>query len=76
MPDFKTTISKLEELPSDGGRTVDTLPRGLLRIFVRMNEPEEACKRLGRRLAALEGTTEATPAKPHAGYRPGPMKNG
>jgi hypothetical protein len=33
-PDLTRTIRKLEDLPSDGGRAVDTLGGGLLRTFV------------------------------------------
>jgi hypothetical protein len=40
---------RLEDLPSDGGRTVDTLAGGMLRIFVRLEKME-------RRLAKLEKT--------------------
>jgi hypothetical protein len=42
-----TPTRRLEDLPSDGGRTVDTLAGGILRIFVRLEEME-------RRLAKLE----------------------
>jgi hypothetical protein len=42
-----SSTRRLEDLPSDGGRTVDTLAGGMLRIFVRLEEIE-------RRLAKLE----------------------
>jgi hypothetical protein len=42
-----TPTRRLEDLPSDGGRTVDTLAGGMLRIFVRLEEME-------RRLTKLE----------------------
>jgi hypothetical protein len=54
-----TTVAKLEDLPSDGGRVVDVLAGANLRIFVRLNELEEQLKRLGRRVAALEGAGKA-----------------
>jgi hypothetical protein len=58
-PNFATTTRKLEDLPSDGGRAVDTLAGAILRIFVRLAAIEEAHARLGRRLAALEGPQPA-----------------
>jgi hypothetical protein len=42
-----TPNRRLEDLPSDGGRAVDTLAGGMLRIFVRLEQME-------RRLAKLE----------------------
>jgi hypothetical protein len=50
-----STIRKLEDLPSDGGRAVDTLAGAMLRLFVKLHALEEAQARLGRRIAALEG---------------------
>jgi hypothetical protein len=49
-----SSIRKIEDLPSDGGRVVDTLAGAILRIFVRLEAIEEAQARLARRLAALE----------------------
>jgi hypothetical protein len=42
-----TPTRRIEDIPSDGGRTVDTLAGGMLRIFVRLEEME-------RRLTKLE----------------------
>jgi hypothetical protein len=53
-PGLARAARKLEDLPSDGRRAVDTLAGANLRIFIRLNELEEVCKRLGRRLAVLE----------------------
>jgi hypothetical protein len=73
------TIRKLEDLPSDGGRTVDTLAGAVLRIFVRLHAIEEAQARIGRRITALEGGArvaapdppEPSPAPPAALRRRG-----
>jgi hypothetical protein len=35
---------RLEDLPSDGGRTVDTIAGGLLRLFVRVEGLEKRLK--------------------------------
>jgi hypothetical protein len=67
--DFASTIRKLEDLPSDGGRAVDTIAGALLRIFIRLNEIEAAQARLGRRVAALEGP-QPDPARAGAASSP------
>jgi hypothetical protein len=53
-----STIRKLEDLPTDNGRVVDTLAGANLRIFVCLHELEEQLHRLSRRLAVLEGHPE------------------
>ena len=58
-----STIRKLEDLPSDGGRAVDTLAGAMLRLFVKLHALEETQARLGRRLAALEGAQPSTAEK-------------
>jgi hypothetical protein len=50
---LSTPTRRLEDLPSDGGRAVDTLAGGMLRIFVRLEEME-------RRLTKLEKTRAET----------------
>ena len=55
MVDLSKTHRKIEDIPSDGGKVVDTIARLLLRIFVRLNDVDKAMARLGRRLTALEG---------------------
>ena len=59
-----STTRKLEDLPSDGGRAVDTLAGAMLRLFVRLHALEETQARLGRRLAALEGAVPSTAVAP------------
>ena len=54
--------AKIEDLPSDGGRVVDTLTGAMLRVFVRLNEIERAYNDLRARVAVLEGRTPARPA--------------
>ena len=61
-PNLTRTVRKLEDLPSDGGRAVDTLAGAMLRLFVRLHALEERQARLGRRLAALEGAQPSTAA--------------
>jgi hypothetical protein len=41
-PNLARSARKLEDLPSDGGRVVDTLAGAMLRVFVRLNEMERA----------------------------------
>jgi hypothetical protein len=41
-------------LPSDDGRTVDTLAGGLLRLFSRLGEVEAALAKVTNRVAVLE----------------------
>jgi hypothetical protein len=41
-------VRRIEDLPSDGGRTVDTLAGGILRIFVRLEEIERRLTKLER----------------------------
>jgi hypothetical protein len=57
-------VRRLEDLPSDGGQTVDTLAGGLLRTFIRLNALEAALARITSRVAALEVAS--------AGAGPGP----
>lgn len=56
---FASTIRKLEGLPSDNGRTVDTFAGALLRQFVRIGELEADLARVNRRLKALEDGPDA-----------------
>jgi hypothetical protein len=71
--DLGITRRKIEDLPSDGGKIVDTLAGALLRTFVRLTELDQAIGRLGRRVAALEGSqrrvgpaaSEEPPAQPN-----------
>jgi hypothetical protein len=49
-----STVRKLEDLPSDGGRAVDTLSGAILRLFVKLAAIERAQALLGRRLDRLE----------------------
>jgi len=58
-PNLARSARKIGELPSDGGRTVDTIAGAVLRLFVKLNETEAAQARLGRRLAAPEGPQSA-----------------
>ena len=60
---------KLEDLPSDGGQAVDTLAGAALRFFIRCNDLEGAIARLGRRVAALEGSKTTDAATPN-GHEP------
>ena len=53
LPNLALTIRRIEDLPSDGGRTIDTLAGGMLRLFVRVEGLE-------RRLKALEKTSRTT----------------
>jgi hypothetical protein len=41
-----TLTRRLEDLPSDGGRAVDTLAGGMLRIFIRLEDMERWLVRL------------------------------
>jgi hypothetical protein len=59
---FASITRRLEDLPSDGGQTVDALAGANLRIFVRLNALEAELARVSRRLTALEGGTESTKA--------------
>jgi hypothetical protein len=54
-PNLARSICKIEDLPSDNGRTVDTIAGALFRIFLRLEQFDTAMGQLGRRLAALEG---------------------
>jgi hypothetical protein len=67
-PNLARSARTIEELPSDGGKTVDTLAGGLLRVFIRLNEIEDALAKLTRRVAALEGPVCVVP--PEAGDAP------
>jgi hypothetical protein len=62
---FASSIARLEGLPSDGGKTVDTLAGGLLRTFVRIGELEAALARVSHRLAVLEGSGDPEPIVDH-----------
>ena len=64
---FASTIRKLEDLPSDGGKAVDTLAGANLRIFIRLSELEAALARVTRRVAALEGSGATEEPRPPAG---------
>jgi hypothetical protein len=72
-PNLAAAARRIEDIPSDGGKVVDTLAGGLLRIFVRLNEIEAQQARFGRRLAALEkhrAVDDANPEQPPAPRRP------
>jgi hypothetical protein len=60
---------RLEDLPSDGGKVVDTLAGALLRVFVRLETIEEGYAKLSRRLAVLEEGHEPV-TRPAAADRP------
>jgi hypothetical protein len=73
--DLAATVRKVEELPSDGGKIVDTLAGAVLRVFARLGEFETEIGRLKRRLAAIEApqtpvkaeaSSETAPARPPA----------
>jgi hypothetical protein len=63
-PSLAGSQAKVEDLPSDGGRVVDTLAGAVLRIFVRLNEMERAFGELRTRVSHLEErpATRPTPA--------------
>jgi hypothetical protein len=65
--DLSGSQRKIEDLPSDGGKIVDVLAGGLLRVFARLNQLDQAVARLGRRIAVLQG--------PQAGPGPVPKKH-
>jgi hypothetical protein len=46
-PNLTLAARRIEDLPCDGGKVVDTLAGGVLRLFVKLHAVE-------RRLAALE----------------------
>jgi hypothetical protein len=68
-PNLARSARTIEELPSDGGKTVDTLAGGLLRVFIRLNEIEDALAKLTRRVAVLEGACVIPPAAEDAPRR-------
>jgi hypothetical protein len=53
--------AKVADLPSDGGKTVDTLAGAQLRTFIRLNELEAALIRVTHRLSVLEGNGDHEP---------------
>ena len=55
MVDLSKPRRKIEDIPSDNGKVVDTIAGALLRTFVRLNELDQANVRLNRRVAVLEG---------------------
>jgi hypothetical protein len=59
---FAQTRRKLEDLPSDDGRAVDTLAGAVLRIFARLNEIEHAYGDLRKRVGVLEDRPASNPA--------------
>ena len=61
-PGLARSQAKIEDLPSDGGRVVDTLAGAILRVFARLNEIERAYNDLRARVAVLEDRTPARPA--------------
>jgi hypothetical protein len=46
--------AKVENLPADDGRAIDTLAGGMLRVFARLNTIESAYRDLRARVATLE----------------------
>jgi hypothetical protein len=61
-PNLARSARKLEDLPSDDGRVVDTLAGAILRVFARLNEIERAYNDLRARVGVLEDRTAARPA--------------
>ena len=61
-PNLARSQAKIEDLPSDGGRVVDTLAGAILRVFARLNEIERAYNDLRARVGVLEDRTPARPA--------------
>ena len=61
-PSLARSQAKVEDLPSDGGRVVDTIAGAMLRVFVRLNEIERAYNDLRARVGVLEDRTPARPA--------------
>jgi hypothetical protein len=61
MVDLSKTRRKIEDIPSDNGKVVDTIAGALLRTFVRLNELDQANARLGLRVAVLEGQRQTRP---------------
>lgn len=62
--DYGPTVRKLDDLPSDNGKTVDCLAGALLRLFVRVSEIDALLGSYGRRLAALEHGIRPQPQPP------------
>lgn len=52
--DYPAASRRIEDLPSDGGKVVDTLAGAILRLFIRLGEVDASLGRHDRRLAALE----------------------
>jgi hypothetical protein len=61
-PNLARSQAKIEDLPSDGGRVVDTLAGAILRVFARLNEIERAYNDLRVRVGVLEDRTPVRPA--------------
>jgi hypothetical protein len=62
-PDLARSQAKVEDLPSDGGRVVDTIAGAMLRVFVRrLSEIEQAYGELRKRVGALEERPRPAPA--------------
>ena len=64
MVDLSKPRRKIEDIPSDNGKVVDTIAGALLRTFVRLNELDQANVRLNRRVAVLEGLQRQTRPAP------------
>jgi hypothetical protein len=80
-PNLAAAARRIEDIPSDGGRTVDTLAGGILRIFVKISAIEGAQAVLERRIARLEkaGDVETASSDPlplHRGRPPNLRKTG
>jgi hypothetical protein len=68
-PNLARSQAKIEDLPSDGGRVVDTLAGALLRVFVRLNEMERAFGELRKRVGLLEERPAIRPAPATTDFR-------
>jgi hypothetical protein len=67
-PAINRAQAKVENLPADEGRAIDTLAGGMLRVFARLNRIEAAYGDLRARVGALEERPAPRPA-PNADLR-------
>ena len=51
-PSLARSQAQVEDLPSDGGRVVDTLAGAILRVFARLNEIERTYNDLRARVGS------------------------
>jgi hypothetical protein len=68
-PDLDRAQARVENLPEAGDRAFDTLAGGLLRVFARLNQVEDAYRGLSRRVAVLEERPAPRPARNGADHR-------